>query len=308
MNVTRHKQEGGIVVETLIVLAVIALLILIAIPVYLDRAEDAKMAQAQAEVLALAEAEQTVARVHGFYVPLQMLDDLDGTASARTATTDDLANEPDTIYLIHAGRPAADQIGAQPSLASGGRDVAKLKAGWQGPFYESKRISSAGLLGLEIASLELDRVEGIIAGSRSADEAAAALESQFELTAAQSHAIAGDPFGELAGEAEGLSDARREELSALIARLRSQMIRRDYPLDPWGAPYRFYSPAGIIGSSAADPDRIESDEFSDGVLTESDTRFDTYAIVSYGPDGLSDKVSGNNDDVIQFLFMQEGRQ
>lgn len=83
----------------------------------------------------------------------------------------------------------------------------------------------------------------------------------------------------------------------------AELIRRDYPLDPWGNPYRFYSPIGLIGSRAdqTGPIAFGSDEFSDGTLTRNDDRFDSFAIVSFGMDGMSDSVSRNNDDVIYFL-------
>jgi hypothetical protein len=59
----------------------------------------------------------------------------------------------------------------------------------------------------------------------------------------------------------------------------------------------------LIGSRAAasGPDALDSDEFSDGVLTADDPRFTTYAIVSYGPDGVSDSAGAAQDDII-YLF------
>jgi type II secretory pathway pseudopilin PulG len=88
-----------------------------------------------------------------------------------------------------------------------------------------------------------------------------------------------------------------------VESLDADAIRRDWPLDPWGNPYRFYSPIGIIGTEAAktDPSALEQEGFSDGILTTEDDRFDRYAIVSYGPDGLSDSVFGGDDDVIYLL-------
>lgn len=86
----------------------------------------------------------------------------------------------------------------------------------------------------------------------------------------------------------------------------SGLAHRDYPLDPWGGAYRFYSPIGLIGSQAnsTDPAALNSTEFADGKITTNDDRFDVYAIVSYGPDGQSDAVSGADDDVI-YLFPGE---
>lgn len=72
----------------------------------------------------------------------------------------------------------------------------------------------------------------------------------------------------------------------------------DFPLDPWGNPYRFWSPIGIVGTGN-DEDGADFDfedpnvNFSNGRLTlgqdqdEAD-RFQRYAVVSFGRDGISD--------------------
>lgn len=85
---------------------------------------------------------------------------------------------------------------------------------------------------------------------------------------------------------------------------------RDYPLDPWGNPYRFYSAEGIIGTAALDWDpSSSSDSFSDGRLTTTDTRFDRYAVVSFGRDGKSDTeapANTTNPNDIFYLFGSDG--
>lgn len=81
----------------------------------------------------------------------------------------------------------------------------------------------------------------------------------------------------------------------------SEAVRRDHPLDPWGRPYRFYSPRGIVGTGAAGSGPLESDTFSDGVVTGAEDRFDGFAIVSFGPDGLSDATTEQDDDIIRLL-------
>ncbi len=67
----------------------------------------------------------------------------------------------------------------------------------------------------------------------------------------------------------------------------------DFPLDPWGNPYRFYSPIGIRGSGQDHQDDFNfinpDTNFSNGELTRNDDeRFQRYAIVSYGRDGIRD--------------------
>lgn len=86
---------------------------------------------------------------------------------------------------------------------------------------------------------------------------------------------------------------------------------RDYPIDPWGNPYRFYSAAGIIGTSAINWDPASSnDDFSDGQLTTTDPRFDRYAVVSFGRDGISDTFSASGSNLSQndifYIFGSDG--
>jgi hypothetical protein len=85
------------------------------------------------------------------------------------------------------------------------------------------------------------------------------------------------------------------------------VIHLDYPLDPWGTPYRFYSSEGIIGSNATadtqtNPSSLDNFSFSDGRITTSDDRFDRYTIVSYGPDRESDQTSSTFPDDIIYYF------
>jgi prepilin-type N-terminal cleavage/methylation domain-containing protein len=101
-------------------------------------------------------------------------------------------------------------------------------------------------------------------------------------------------------------------------RLTSSQVRRDYPLDPWGHPYRLYSPIGIVGSGSAGAINtipleasLDTDSFSDGQITQVDDRFDRWAVVSFGPDGVSDQTTTSGgtagdpvrgDDVIYFFL------
>ncbi len=89
----------------------------------------------------------------------------------------------------------------------------------------------------------------------------------------------------------------------LFEELPPATVRHDYPLDPWGHPYRLYSPCGLVGtlSAKSDPQSLQNDAFSDGVLTNEEKRFDSFAVVSFGPDGKSDFASNGDDDVI-YLF------
>jgi hypothetical protein len=82
--------------------------------------------------------------------------------------------------------------------------------------------------------------------------------------------------------------------------------RHDYPVDPWGIPYRMYSAIGIVGTNATSSSNYNSDGFSDGNLTQNEDRFDRFAIVSFGPDGISDEdalksATAPLDDIVRYF-------
>ncbi len=238
----RHEAKGVTLTELLVVLAIIGLLVTIAVPVYVQRSEEARVRTAQQEVREIAKAEGMVATIHGFYVPIQVLDDIAVDLASRTTRTDDLQNETDTLYLIDPFVNVRDQIaGNPPQPLLQDRDtnprVHKLYYFWQGPFLNPTRV------------------------------------------------YIGD------------------ETSAEPQQLSEDLIRRDHPLDPWGQPYRMYSPAGIVGSSAGatNRDSFNTGSFSNGRLTTSDDRFDRFAIVSFGRDNQSDGVAYTGDDIFYYF-------
>ncbi|GEM_PF-460635 len=252
-----RRRSGVTLTELLAVLVIIGLLATLALPQVINRVTQSKFATARAEVKALADGEQAVGMTHGFYVPLQLLDNV---AVDRTTqdlgVTDDLQNEATTIQLIDVnvsvltqdtfGQARLDPFSTDPR-------VREMFRNWQGPFATFQRVHIGG---------------------------------NFE-----------DAF------------------SLAQIRLTSTQTRRDFPLDPWGRPYRFYSPIGIIGSTIgvlqpATAQEIDTDGFSDGNLTNFDDRFDRFAIVSFGPDGRSDRTTTSGgtsgvplagDDII-YLF------
>lgn len=235
----KHEAKGVTLTELLVVLAIIGLLATIAIPVYVQRTEEAKVRTAQQEVREIAKAEQMVAMIHGFYVPIQVLDDIAVDPRSSGTGRDDLENEADIIHLIDPFVNVLDQREQQRDLQD--RDtntrVHKLYYFWQGPFLNPTRVW-----------------------------------------------IGDNPGPE------------PEQLSAVE-------IRRDHPLDPWGQPYRMYSPIGIVGSSASSTDSgtFSSATFSNGFLTNTDDRFDRFAIVSFGRDNVSDGVSYTGDDIFYYF-------
>ncbi|GAB4321744.1 MAG: hypothetical protein Kow0059_16550 [Candidatus Sumerlaeia bacterium] len=136
-----RPDRGVTLIELLVVLAIIGLLATIAIPVYINRVEQAKVRVAQQEVAEIATAQDILGLTHGFYVPLQMLDDLPASVAAPDPKDDSLSNEND-LYLIDLSVPVQDQLTSQKRLSSRTTDpkVASLYNFWQGPFLNPQRV------------------------------------------------------------------------------------------------------------------------------------------------------------------------
>ena len=135
-------RRGVTLTELLVVLAIIGLLATIAVPVYVNKMEQAKVNTARHEVLELANAEEVCGIMHGFYVPLAMLDDIPYRSANRPSRVDDVENTRDITnpYLINTGVPILEQrtVG-QSRLGDNTKSVENLFYGWQGPFINFKR-------------------------------------------------------------------------------------------------------------------------------------------------------------------------
>lgn len=244
--------------ELLVVVVIVSLLATIAVPVYVNKTEQAKIATAKQEVRMLAEAEEACAAIHRFYVPLQVLDDIHGESPNRDTNprTDDLFNEDNAgpVYLIYATRDLDIQRSDQAELGDRGLTnshslaVRKLYEEWAGPFLNPKRVAFQE----EIDSGQLSRA--------------------------------------------------------------SEAVHFDFPLDPWGSPYRFFSPIGplddhLINEYAGGTGYSVWNTFREGRLPltiASDNRFDRFAILSLGPNSstidMPNYDSGDETDDIYYLF------
>lgn len=243
MNLLRNISRRGVTLtELLVVLAIISLLATIAVPVYVQKTEQARRATARFEVRSIAEAEQSVAVAHGFYVPMHLLNNLPNDATDLDVRDDFLTHtNPNAIFVIDVNSPVVPQVGNQPRIGDGlptsstpNLRVAQMVNFWAGPFLNPTRVASDG--------------------TRTNDN-----------------------------------------------------VTLDVILDPWGRPYLFYSPIGIISNQSDITDltsydtttasvaRIDADngELQNNSNGAGDL-FDRFAIVSYGANGVRDLTNTNS--------------
>jgi hypothetical protein len=84
--------------------------------------------------------------------------------------------------------------------------------------------------------------------------------------------------------------------------------RNDFPLDPYGQPYRFFSPCGEIGSIGpsviTNPEDLTGTGDGDGFLSSDNDEFDRYSVVSFGRDGALDTgilTLEEGDDIVHLF-------
>lgn len=146
-----RSQRAVTLTELLVVLAIISLLATVAVPVYLSQIQRARIATAQFEVRQISEALQQCAIVHGFYVPIHILDNVPNQPSGSTVG----GTQRDDFDVIGGGLGSLGVIdafrnletitsGSQLNLGSTDDRVEKLISGWQGPFLNPKRVKYVG--------------------------------------------------------------------------------------------------------------------------------------------------------------------
>lgn len=247
IRTTRRRAARGVTLaELLVVLAIISLLATLAVPVYVSRAEQARRATARAEVRAIAEAQEMVGALYGFYVPIHTLDKVPERIGADNG--DNWPDYPGTAFFIRIGQRVNDQAGSQiqysGTLGAGNQDIRPLIENWQGPFLNAVR--------------------------------------KFRQSGATNP-----------------SDFTTND------------IHFDLVLDPWGRPYRLFTPEGITGTSnttsnhgqipAASPNTVDNG-FINIQTGTIQAKFDRFAIVSFGPDGVLDAANSDFPDDIFYEF------
>lgn len=238
-----YRQAGVTLTELLVVLVIVSILSTIAVPVYINKATQAKIAVAEAECREIADAEEACFIAHNLYVPLQVLDDLPANSTQNT-NSDSIDHEPSGLFAIDPNKSISMLQTNQPqmSLSSTDQRVVNMLNHWIGPFLNPARVFL------------------------------------------------------------GTGNSTTKDPATLTGGLNQQ----DYPLDPWGQPYRFYSPLGLIGSSANQTLSTAwlNVSFSDGMITTVDSQrlFDRFAIVSYGPDGVSNTQTQSGDQLDDIIY------
>lgn len=128
----RSTEQAVTLTELLLVLLIVSLLATLAIPTVTRRARDAREAAAEADARALAEAQMTCGLIHGFFVPLQLLDDVPRNNDTES---DDIGNADAGVQVISVNRTVLDQLGNQEDVISSNLDDT-----WEGPFYQAQRV------------------------------------------------------------------------------------------------------------------------------------------------------------------------
>ena len=131
-------QRGFTLTELLVVLVIISILSMVAVPVYLNKSQNARIAAAQHECLELAEAEDSCVVNHGFYVPLQVLNDLP-TTSLNPPPPPGQLDAIDQETNLRAVDPNLDALQLTPGFSISGTDTTNprmelMVRNWQGPF------------------------------------------------------------------------------------------------------------------------------------------------------------------------------
>ncbi|HPS01000.1 MAG TPA: type II secretion system protein [Candidatus Sumerlaeota bacterium] len=233
--IRRSLRRGVTLTELIVVVAIIGILTTLIVPVAVNRSRQARVVAAQEDMRQLVDGLEACAAIHGYYVPLQVLDDQNmyqNELPAGLTVVDSIHTEfnPSQLYLIDPMRPVSEQAGGLQNTLNDITvpRIADMIQNWAGPFVEFRHV--------------------------------------YE-----------DP------------DIQPDQ---------QRYVSYDYPLDPWGQPYRLYTPLGVAGGAQAQSEAVDPTEWGNGTIFTNELRsggqdqrfmrFDRYALVSWGPDQRPD--------------------
>lgn len=140
-NIILRARRAVTLTELLVVLVIISLLATLAVPVFVQKVQQARVAIARSETRSIADAVQAVAITHGFVVPLQVLDNVPDQSATATDADDFRAGVYSSVRVIDAFVPVANQTGVQGTLGgTTNAKISKMVTNWQGPFINYKRV------------------------------------------------------------------------------------------------------------------------------------------------------------------------
>lgn len=157
---TTTGRRGLTLTELVTVLAIMGFIATLLLLVFNKRMNEARITVAQAECKMLATAEEALAIDFGFYVPLQVLNDLPiqraGTVFDNVGNQIHLEYNP-MNYVINAAQPIQDQLVNQLELrgvdnngqldGTGDTRVVRMIRGWKGPYANFQRHFISSLWG-----------------------------------------------------------------------------------------------------------------------------------------------------------------
>ncbi|MDX2176037.1 MAG: type II secretion system protein [Candidatus Sumerlaeia bacterium] len=140
MKLTMPARRAVTLTEVLVVLVIISLLATIAVPTYVQKLQLARVAIARQEQREIVQALNSAAALHGYVVPLRVLDNVPSRGSA--SPEDDFVDGTVTgSFLIDPFQSVDAQLGNQATISdTGNARVANLVNFWAGPYLQPQRV------------------------------------------------------------------------------------------------------------------------------------------------------------------------
>ena len=143
MKLTPQIRHAAVTLtELLVVLVIISILSTVALPVYINQSERARIATAQQEVYEIGQAMEACGLVTGRFVPLQTLDDLPGSVSNLNNANADAVQSSTGLFTIDFTVPVSQlQTRGNSSFSGTSSDPRALDMwnNWEGPFINYQR-------------------------------------------------------------------------------------------------------------------------------------------------------------------------